>query len=119
MHGTFSARAGLIRRETRHQVEMLARFSRGAGWSTVMLKDLTCGGARIEGIAGLLPDEAVSLCLPGCRSQMAFIAWAGDHCAGLEFAAPLGAQMLAEMVAVHAVGGATANNGASAPPLAA
>ena len=46
------------------------------------------GGARIEGVAGLVPDEAISLSLPGCRAQLAFVAWAGDHCAGLEFGSP-------------------------------
>lgn len=109
----------LRRRETRHQVEMLAHFSRGAGRSTVMLKDLTCGGARIEGLSGLLPDEAVSLSLPGCKAQLAFVAWAGDHCAGLEFAAPLCPQMLAELVAVHAVGLGRAPLGAPVRAIAA
>lgn len=104
MHGTLAKNIGPRRRETRHQVEMLAHFSRGTGWSTVMLKDLTCGGARIEGVAGLVPDEAISLSLPGCRAQLAFVAWAGDHCAGLEFGSPLCPRKLAELVTDHAVG---------------
>lgn len=111
--------SGIRRRETRNHVEMLVHFSRGAGRSTVMLKDLTCGGARIEGLSGLLPDEAVSLSLPGCKAQLAFVAWAGDHCAGLEFAAPLCPQMLAGLVAVHAVGKGMVQPGAPVQAIAA
>lgn len=105
MHGTFPGGESVFRRrENRQQVQMLAHFSRGAGRSTVMLKDLTCGGTRIEGVSGLLMDEAVSLTLPGCKPMLAFVAWASDHCAGLEFAAPLEPALLADLVLAHAVG---------------
>ncbi|KQM22328.1 hypothetical protein ASE49_01845 [Novosphingobium sp. Leaf2] len=77
------------RRHARAAVEMLARFRRGITSSTVMLKDLTPLGARVEGVGALEPDEFVSLALPGCRPSMAFVAWANDHCAGLQFVEPL------------------------------
>lgn len=77
------------RRHPRAAVEMLARFRRGITSSTVMLKDLTPLGARVEGVGALEPDEFVSLALPGCRPSMAFVAWANDHCAGLQFVEPL------------------------------
>lgn len=92
------------RREQRHQVQMLAHFHYRATRSTVMLKDLTCSGARIEGVAALEKDEAVSLILPGCRPMLCFVAWASGPCAGLEFAAPLEAGGFSELVAAHAVG---------------
>lgn len=92
------------RREERREVHMLAHFSHGGQRSTVMLKDLTCGGARIEGIPGLEVDEAVALTLPGCKPNLAFVVWAGDHAAGLEFALPLEGKLLAELIAAHAVG---------------
>lgn len=92
------------RREQRHQVQMLAHFHYRATRSTVMLKDLTCSGARIEGVAALERDEAVSLILPGCRPMLAFVAWASGTCAGLEFAAPLEADNFGALVAAHAVG---------------
>ncbi|GGZ00638.1 hypothetical protein ACFSTD_03915 [Novosphingobium colocasiae] len=92
------------RREQREHVEMLAKFRRDLATSTVMLKDLTRFGARIEGIGQLETDEAVSLYLPGCRPSMAFVAWANDHCAGLEFAEPLTSSLFAELVAKYGLG---------------
>ncbi|MEO0061824.1 MAG: hypothetical protein RLZZ08_384 [Pseudomonadota bacterium] len=81
---------------------MLAHFTHRAMRSTVMLKDLTCGGARIEGITGLEEDEAVSLSLPGCKPMLAFIAWSRGPCAGLEFAEPIEDARLEVLVIEHA-----------------
>lgn len=96
------------RRQHREQVEMMARFRRDIISSTVMLKDLTRFGARIEGIGQLEKDEAVSLALPGCRPSMAFVAWANDHCAGLEFAEPLESGIFTDLVARFGLGPSTA-----------
>ncbi|MEJ2408942.1 MAG: hypothetical protein P8Y58_10405 [Novosphingobium sp.] len=93
------------RRQRREQVEMMARFRRDLVSSTVMLKDLTRFGARIEGIGQLETDEAISLALPGCRPAMAFVAWANEHCAGLEFAEPLENGVFSELVARYGLGG--------------
>ncbi|GGB88865.1 hypothetical protein GCM10011494_03970 [Novosphingobium endophyticum] len=98
------------RREDREQVEMLAKFRRGIVSITVMLKDLTRFGARIEGVGPLAPDEAVTLALPGCRPTMAFVAWSNEHCAGLEFAEPMDDQVFADLVAEHGLGGAARDN---------
>ena len=92
------------RRQQREQVEMMAKFRRNVASSTVMLKDLTRFGARIEGIGQLERDEAVSLALPGCRPSMAFVAWANDHCAGLEFAEPLESAVFTDLVAQYGLG---------------
>lgn len=92
------------RRETREQVEMLAKFRRGLASCTVMLKDLTRFGARIEGVGRLDADEAVSLALPGCRPTMAFVAWANEHCAGLEFADPLDGRIFSDLVRHYGLG---------------
>ena len=77
------------RREARERVEMLAHLRHGVTRATVMLKDLTRNGARIEGVRGLAEDEAVALALPGRQPSLAWVAWANDHSAGLEFAEPL------------------------------
>lgn len=92
------------RRQQREQVEMMAKFRRDLVSSTVMLKDLTRFGAKVEGIGLLETDEAVSLALPGCRPSMAFVAWANDHCAGLEFAEPLENTVFADLVAQYGLG---------------
>lgn len=91
------------RGETRREVEMFAHLQRGASRITVMLKDLTRHGARIEGISGLGEDEAVSLALPGCKPKLAFVAWSNDHCAGLEFAEPLRHGVFEVLVGEYAV----------------
>ena len=92
------------RREPREQVEMLAKFRRDFVSSTVLLKDLTRFGAKVEGIGRLSADEAVSLALPGCRPAMAFVAWANEHSAGLEFADPLDSQIFSDLVARFGLG---------------
>ncbi|MAC58319.1 MAG: hypothetical protein CMH85_08585 [Novosphingobium sp.] len=96
------------RRHQRAEVEMMARFRRGVVSSTVMLKDLTRFGARIEGVGQLETDEAVSLALPGCRPALAFVAWANDHCAGLEFADPLEHTVFVNLVACYGLGQSSA-----------
>jgi len=89
------------RRETRRAVEMFARFRCGIATTTVMLKDLTRQGARIEGIGALARDEAVSLTLPGTKPLLAFVAWTNEHCAGLEFAEPLPQAGFNQLVNTH------------------
>ena len=103
------------RSEARREVEMFAHFQRGASRITVMLKDLTHNGARIEGVIGLEQDEAVSLALPGCKPKLAFVAWANDHCAGLEFAEPLRASMFDALVGEYAVNRQPATADKTAP----
>ncbi len=93
------------RRHSRRRVEMLARFRRGVASTTVMLKDLTPLGARVEGVGLLESEEVVSLTLPGCRPAMAFVAWANEHCAGLEFLEPLGDGLFGELVAQYGLSG--------------
>ncbi|EJL20987.1 hypothetical protein [Novosphingobium sp. AP12] len=89
----------------REQVEMMARFRRDITSTTVMLKDLTRFGARVEGVGALEVDEMVTLSLPGCRPSLAFVAWANEHCAGLEFVEPLAGPLFAELVARYGLSG--------------
>jgi len=104
MFQDFGSAMRVERRERREPVEMLARFRRDVSSSIVMLKDLTRFGARIEGVGALGPDEAVSLALPGCRPSLAFVAWANEHCAGLEFAEPLQHETFVRLVECHGLG---------------
>lgn len=93
-----------MRREYRENVEMLAKFRHGLSSVTVMLKDLTCKGAKIEGVGRLEKDEAIHLALPGRRPAMAFVAWSTEHSAGLEFAEPLDRAILRDLVARFGLG---------------
>ncbi|MCX7864166.1 MAG: hypothetical protein N2423_03875 [Novosphingobium sp.] len=89
------------RRDVRRAVEMFARLRCGMTTKTVLLKDLTRHGARIEGIGPFERDEAVSLTLPGRRPLIAFIAWSNQHCAGLEFAEALSSTEFGALIAKH------------------
>ncbi|PNU03641.1 hypothetical protein A8V01_23275 [Novosphingobium guangzhouense] len=92
---------GGVRRHEREKVEMLARFRRDLVSTTVVLKDLTPSGARIEGVGTLQPDEVVTLTLPECRPMIAFVAWAGTHGAGLEFVHALPDDLYTELVSQY------------------
>ena len=107
------------RREERQAVEMFAHFRHGANRITVMLRDLTCHGARIEGIPLLVQDEAVSLSLPGRKPALAFIAWSNEHCAGLEFAEPMPEVLFETLVSQFAVSRAPKPEPVSVSALAA
>lgn len=92
------------RREDRQSVEMLSRFRHGLSTITVVLKDLTQNGARLEGIGHLRRDEAVFLTLPGMKPQLSFIAWSNGHASGLEFSEPLPLEVYKRLVAVFGRG---------------
>ncbi|WP_235037686.1 hypothetical protein [Novosphingobium sp. 18050] len=84
---------------------MMARFRRDIASSTVMLKDLTPFGARVEGVGPLEIDEMVTISLPGCRPSLAFVAWANAHGAGLEFIEALPADRFDDLVARYGLSG--------------
>lgn len=77
------------RRAPRIGFELPVRCAYGQTRSTVMLKDMTRFGARIEGLGKAVVDEAVTLLLPGEPAKMAFVVWTGENVAGLEFGEPL------------------------------
>jgi len=97
------------RREGREPVEMMARIRRNIATVRFMLKDITPGGARVEGLGPLKKDDAVFLMLPALAPKLAFVAWSKGTRAGLEFAEPLDHALFA---------GLGADFGRKAEPLA-
>ncbi|MFT4054886.1 MAG: hypothetical protein QM681_10300 [Novosphingobium sp.] len=89
------------RRFARERVEMLARFRRDLASHTIVLKDLTPLGARIESVGPLEMDEVITLTLPECRPMIAFVAWTNGTGAGLEFVHPLPGDLFSELVAQY------------------
>ena len=87
------------RRESREPVEMMARFRHNISSVTVMLQDITRGGARVAGVGNLTKDDAAFLMLPGLAPKMAFVAWSNGHGAGLEFAEALDHPVFSKLVA--------------------
>ena len=77
------------RRAPRIGFELMVRCSHRSTRSTVLLKDMTRYGARIEGIARPRLGEAVTLMLPGVPARMAFVMWTQGSSAGLEFGDPI------------------------------
>lgn len=86
------------RRESREPVEMMARFRHNISSVTVMLQDITRGGARVAGVGNLTKDDAAFLMLPGLAPKLVFIAWSTEHSVGLEFAEPLNQDVFSGLV---------------------
>jgi len=73
----------------RRAVAMLVRYAWKGLRATVMLRDITRFGARIDGIGALRKGDWLTLLLPGCPATEATVAWTGGSCAGLMFETPL------------------------------
>jgi len=92
------------RRSARIGFELMVRCKQGAARSTVMLKDMTRFGARIEGLIAPEPGEAISLMLPGEPPRLAFVMWTRGGASGLEFGDPLPAESFDAMIRDYAIG---------------
>ncbi len=92
------------RRAKRVGFELPVRCKLGLVRSTVMLKDLTTHGARIEGIPRQRIGESILLFLPGLAPKIAFVIWSEDKTSGLEFEHPLHENVFAALVADFAIG---------------
>lgn len=77
------------RQADRIAFDMLVRYAWRGVRATVMLKDLTPFGARIEGIEALRKGDGLTLLLPGLPATEATVAWVDGRAAGLVFELPL------------------------------
>lgn len=94
------------RRAQRISFQLPVRCRRGVTRATIMLKDLTQEGARIEGLSGLSFDESITLYLPGLQPKEAYISWSQGLSAGVEFDSPLPAEIFFRLVEDFALGSA-------------
>ena len=92
------------RRARRVGFELPVRCKHGLTRSTVMLKDMTTHGARIEGIPRQRIGDTVTLFLPELAPKLAFVVWSEDKTSGLEFEMPLHENVFANLVADFAIG---------------
>jgi len=92
------------RRAKRVGFELPVRCKHGLIRSTVMLKDLTTHGARIEGIPKQRIGESILLFLPDLSPKTAFVVWSEEKTSGLEFELPLHQNVFATLVADYAIG---------------
>ena len=100
------APAGYNRRAPRIGFQLPVRCRRGVVRSTIMLKDMTTHGAKIEGLADLHIDEPLTLLLPDLQPMEAYVTWSSGHSAGVEFGNPLRPDVFGQLVADYAIGGA-------------
>ena len=92
------------RRARRVGFELPVRCRHGVTRSTVMLKDMTTHGARIEGIPRQRIGDTVMLFLPELAPKLAFVVWSEERTSGLEFELPLHENVFANLVADFAIG---------------
>ena len=92
------------RRAKRIGFELPVRCKHGLVRSTIMLKDMTPHGARIEGIPRQRIGESILLFLPGLAPKTAFVVWSEVKTSGLEFELPLHENVFAALVADFAIG---------------
>lgn len=85
-------------REDRHAVDLLARYAWKGLRGTVLLKDLTRHGARIEGLEGLRQGDGLTLLLPDAPAVEVVVAWAMGRASGLRFEQPIAGEALGRIV---------------------
>ncbi|NBC35769.1 hypothetical protein GTZ99_04270 [Novosphingobium sp. FSY-8] len=90
-----------VPRAERVSFDMMVRYRFEGLRATVLLKNLTCGGARVEGIDGLRVGDMVTLNLPSLKPKEATVVWTMGHAAGLEFERPLHPDIFEELVLHH------------------
>jgi len=78
-----------IRRAERRAIDLLARYAWKGIRGTVLLKDVTHDGARIEGIEALRQGDGLTLLLPDAPAVETTVAWALGRAAGLRFDRPI------------------------------
>lgn len=87
-----------VRRAERHAIDLLARYAWKGLRGTVLLKDLTCDGARIEGLEALRQGDGLTLLLPDAPPVEATVAWAIGRAAGLRFDEAIAPEELVRIV---------------------
>ena len=91
-----------VPRARRVSFDMLVRYRHNGQRAIGLIKDLNCGGARIEGLSGLRVDESITLYLPGLKPKEARVAWVSGLASGLEFERALHPDIFEQLVLHHA-----------------
>lgn len=91
-----------VPRAERISFDLMVRYRRGNVRGPMLLKNLTCGGARVEGIENLRCGDKVVLCLPSLKAKEATVVWVSGASAGLEFDRPLHPDIFEGLVQRHA-----------------
>ena len=89
-------------RAERVSFDMPVRYRHEGLRATIWLKNLTCGGARVEGITGLRAGDELTLFVPTLKPKAARVAWTLGQSAGIEFERSLHPDVFEALVNAHA-----------------
>ena len=89
-------------RSERVSFDMQVRLRCGKIRASAQLKNVTTGGARVDGMQGLRCGDRVTLYLPKLKPKLAMVAWIVGDAAGLEFERPLHPSIFETLVLHHA-----------------
>lgn len=108
------------RQDNRKQISLPGRFSTGLGEPRdVVLRDLSCGGCRIEvPSAQIAPGAPLQIYVGQTGPHRAVVRWAKDGELGLSFRTPLSEQQFSSFQASHIPDSADQNPSAAFEELA-
>jgi PilZ domain len=90
-----------VPRAERVSFDMMVRYRFEGTRATVLLKDLSCNGARVEGIPHLRMGDLIAIMLPSLKPKDAEVVWTAGKGAGLQFERPLHPDIYEELVLHH------------------
>lgn len=96
---TFSTQ---LRRAERVAFDLMVKYRLWGFRGTIVLKDMTPFGARVEGLADLRMGDEIMLLLPGLQSKLSTVVWADGSSAGVEFDHPLHGEVFKVLVRDYA-----------------
>lgn len=87
-----------LRRAERVAFDLMVKYRLWGFRGTIILKDMTPFGARIEGLPDLRMGDEITLLLPGLQPKLSTVVWAEGSSAGVEFDHPLHGEVFRAMV---------------------
>ncbi len=92
-----------VPRAQRVAFDIAVRYRQASRRSTVLLRNLTVEGARLEGVAGLRTGDVAMIQLPTLAPKSAKVSWTRGDAAGFRFERPLHPDVLDMLLRDHAV----------------
>mgnify|MGYP000967719277 CR=1 FL=1 len=92
-----------VPRGQRIAFDLAVRYRQGGTRSTVLLRNLTREGARIEGATGLRVGDVAMIQLPTLSPKAAKVSWVRGDAAGFQFERALHPDIFEALVHDHAI----------------
>ena len=91
-----------VPRAERISFELSARYRRGDRRGSMLLQNLSLGGARASGLGELRCGDRITLYLPTLKPKEAVVLWVEGEVLGLEFDRPLHPDIFESLILHHA-----------------